>query len=125
MEWGDSREGLCPLHPFNLRGSAVNLFPVTEFHICFDVNKGFILTVRKPSSPEDGIKPSAGWALPPVLRCYISAQHDDSILPPCCHLADIYSITVSTRERNGLFRLHQLNSPPVSHVSRMASAALL
>lgn len=44
---------------------------------------------------------------------------------PCCQLAGIYSITVSTRERNGLFRLNQLNSPPVSHVSWIASAALL
>ena len=99
----------------------------TEFHVCFCLNKGFLLTVRKSlqaskaSSDPEQLLPSL-----PASNLNISAQQRR--IPAslhCCQLADIYSITVSTRERNGLFRLNQLNSPPVSHVSWIASAALL
>lgn len=99
----------------------------TEFHVRFCLNKGFLLTVRKSlQASKAGSNPKQ--LLPSRQASNLNMGAQQRWIPaslPCCQLADIYSITVSTRERNGLFRLNQLNSPPVSHVSWIASAALL
>lgn len=52
LQDGGQRGALGPLLHCYSRGPAVNLFHVTEFHVCFRLNKGFFLSERKPSSPK-------------------------------------------------------------------------
>ena len=77
----------------------------TEFHVCFCLNKGFLLTVRK-SLQASKASSNPEQLLPSLQASNLNISAQQRRIPaslPCCQLADIYSITVSTRERNGLF----------------------